>query len=113
MASLETERFMLKEGLRVIQLCPSIVIGHSKTGKNYGDLKVVNAPVNAFGRAHQALTQTSANLEERVVSWAIAQVACIFPGDARAKLNLVPVDRVAEELSQHSSGPMRLVPVST
>ena len=96
MASLETERFMLEEGLRVIQLCPSIVIGHSKTGKNYGDLKVVNAPVNAFGRAHQALTQTSTNLEERVLSWAIAQVACIFPGDARAKLNLVPVDRVAE-----------------
>jgi len=96
MASIETERFMLEEGLRVIQLCPSIVIGHSKSGKNYGDLKVVNAPVNAFGRAHQALTQSSANLEERVLSWAVAQVACIFPGDARAQLNLVPVDRVAE-----------------
>ena len=96
MASIETERFMLKEGLRVIQLCPSIVIGHSKTGKNYGDLKVVNAPVNAFGRAHQALTQSSAKIEERILSWAVAQVACIFPGDARAKLNLVPVDRVAE-----------------
>ena len=96
MASIETERFMLEEGLRVIQLCPSIVIGHSKTGKNYGDLKVVNAPVNAFGRAHQALTQSSAKLDERLLSWAVAQVACIFPGDARAKLNLVPVDRVAE-----------------
>jgi len=96
MASIETERFMYEAGLRVVQLCPSIVIGHSKTGRNYGDLKVVNAPVNAFGRAHQALTGRSGSLEERIVGWCIAQMACIFPGDPRAKLNLVPVDRVAQ-----------------
>jgi len=95
-ASLETERFMYEAGLRVIQLCPSIVIGHSKTGNNYGDLKVVNAPVNAFGRAHQALNGKGGTVEERMIGWLIAQVACIFPGDPRAKLNLVPVDRVAE-----------------
>jgi len=96
MASIETERFMLEAGLRVIQLCPSIVIGQTNSGNNYGDLKVVNAPVNAFGRAHQALTNKSQTMEERVTGWFIAQLACIFPGDPRAKLNLIPVDRVAE-----------------
>jgi nucleoside-diphosphate-sugar epimerase len=96
MASIETERFMYQAGLRVVQLCPSIVIGDSKTGRNYGDLKVVNAPVNAFGRAHQALSGEGGSLEDRVLGWGIAQLACIFPGDPRAKLNLVPVDRVAE-----------------
>ncbi len=96
MASIETERFMQEHGLRVIQLCPSIVIGHSRTGNNHGDLKVVNAPVNAFGRAHEALSDRSGALDKRLTSWLIAQLACIFPGDARAKLNLVTVDRVAE-----------------
>ena len=43
------------DGLRVTQLLPSIVIGHSRTGNNRGDTKVVNAPINAFGRAKEAL----------------------------------------------------------
>ena len=63
MASIETERFMYQAGLRVVQLCPSIVIGHSKTG-NSGDLKVVNAPVNAFGRAY--LQGEGGSIEDRV-----------------------------------------------
>lgn len=96
MASVETERFMYGTGLRVVQLCPSIVIGNSRSGNNYGDMKVVNAPVNAFGRAHLALTDKEQPLEERVTGWFIAQMACIFPGDARARLNLIPVDRVAD-----------------
>jgi nucleoside-diphosphate-sugar epimerase len=95
MASQETERFMFESGLRVIQLCPSIVIGQTRTGNNYGDMKVVNAPVNAFGRAHYALTNKAQSMEERVTGWFIAQLACIFPGDPRAKLNLIPVERVA------------------
>jgi nucleoside-diphosphate-sugar epimerase len=95
MGSLETERIMLNEGLRVVQLCPSIVIGDTRTGNNRGDMKVVNAPVNAFGRAHQALCDTEKSFDDRVIGWAIAQLACIFPGDSRALLNLVPVDRVA------------------
>ena len=33
MASLETEEAMLKEGLRVVQLCPAIVIGEGRTVK--------------------------------------------------------------------------------
>ena len=44
MASIETDRFMIEEGLRVAQLLPSIVIGDSRTGNNRGDTKVVNAP---------------------------------------------------------------------
>jgi nucleoside-diphosphate-sugar epimerase len=95
MGSLETERIMLNEGLRVVQLCPSIVIGGTRTGNNRGDMKVVNAPVNAFGRAHQALCDTDKSLDERLIGWAIAQLACIFPADSKALLNLVPVDRVA------------------
>ena len=41
MASIETERFMLDKGLRVVQLCPAIVIGESRAGNNRGDTKVV------------------------------------------------------------------------
>ncbi len=108
MASIETERFMYEAGLRVVQLCPSIVIGQSKTGNNYGDLKVVNAPVNAFGRANQALNGHGGTIEERVTGWAIAQMACIFPGDPRAKLNLVPVDRVAAGIVASLSRPMAI-----
>jgi nucleoside-diphosphate-sugar epimerase len=55
MASMETDQHMVVDGLRVIQLLPAIVIGDSRTGNNRGDTKVVNAPVNAFGRAKEAL----------------------------------------------------------
>ncbi len=94
MGSIETDRFMLERGLRVTQLCPAIVIGESGTGNNRGDTKVVNAPVNAFGRAKQALGETSGTWSERSKTWMIAKLACIFPGDPSAELNLVPVDRV-------------------
>ena len=96
MGSLETERFMLQKELRVIQLCPSIVIGDSQTGNNRGDMKVINAPVNAFGRAHQALSNPTGSAQERSLGWAVAKIACVFPGDASALINLVPVDRVVE-----------------
>lgn len=95
-ASLETERFMLDEGLRVVQLCPAIVIGESRAGNNRGDQKVVNAPVNVFGRAHQALQKPSGNWVERSKASVLARMACIFPGDPSAELNLIPVDRVVE-----------------
>ena len=55
MASIETDRAMVEQGLRVTQLLPSIVIGHSLTGNNRGDTKVLNAPVNAFGRSKEAI----------------------------------------------------------
>jgi len=45
MASIETDRHLIEKGLRVAQLLPAIVIGHSRTGNNRGDTKVVNAPV--------------------------------------------------------------------
>jgi len=95
MASFETERFMVDRGLRVVQLCPSIVIGESRAGNNRGDLKVVNAPVNAFGRAHEVMTDDSMDLADRSKGWMLAKMACIFPGDSNAELNIIPVDRVA------------------
>lgn len=96
MASIETERFMLGEGLRVVQLCPAIVIGESRAGNNRGDAKVVNAPVNVFGRAQQALTDERQDWTEWSKGWVIAQMATVFPGDPSAELNLVPVDRVVQ-----------------
>ena len=94
MASIETDRFLVREGLRVAQLLPSIVIGDSRTGNNRGDTKVVNAPINAFGRAKEALDKPAASPKDRVKGWLIATVATGFPGDPTAELNLVPVDRV-------------------
>ncbi|MEO1088141.1 MAG: hypothetical protein AAFY88_28245, partial [Acidobacteriota bacterium] len=94
MASLEAERYMLDRGLRVVQLCPSIVIGESRAGNNRGDTKVVNAPVNVFGRAHEAFQHKQGNLFDRTRASALARLACIFPGDPSAQMNIIPVDRV-------------------
>ncbi|MDX1502933.1 MAG: SDR family oxidoreductase [Thermoanaerobaculia bacterium] len=94
-ASIEAERFMLEKGLRVTQLCPAIVIGEARTGNNRGDTKVVNAPINLFGRAAEARAKKPKNLFERSKVAMITQLACIFPGDPTAKINLIPVDRVA------------------
>jgi nucleoside-diphosphate-sugar epimerase len=95
MASIETDRHMVEEGLRVAQLLPSIVIGHSRTGNNRGDTKVVNAPINAFGRAREAEERAGRDLVARAKATAISLLASGFPGDPTAELNLVPVDRVA------------------
>ncbi len=94
MGSIETERFMLEEDLRVIQLNPAIVIGESRAGNNRGDTKVLNAPVNVFGRAHQALSEPKGKLIERSTGAILARMACIFPGDPSAQINLIPVDWV-------------------
>jgi nucleoside-diphosphate-sugar epimerase len=93
MASIETERFMLDQGLRVVQLCPAIVIGESRVGNNRGDRKVVNAPVNVFGRAGQAVAEARDPVAKSQ-AWAVARLACVFPGDPTSELNLIPVDRV-------------------
>lgn len=94
MASIETDRALVEKGLRVVQLLPSIVIGDSKTGNNRGDTKVVNAPVNAFGRAKEISDSLDSSLaakpKQMLLGWAGGQ----FPGDPTAELNFVPVDRV-------------------
>ncbi len=95
MASIETDRAMIDKGLRVVQLLPSIVIGDSRTGNNRGDTKVVNAPINAFGRAKSAADRAAGeDLRARAKAHLVALVANGFPGDPSAELNLVPVDRV-------------------
>ncbi|MBI3932803.1 MAG: SDR family oxidoreductase [Acidobacteria bacterium] len=93
-ASIETDRAMIAKGLRVAQLLPSIVIGNSRTGNNRGDTKVVNAPINAFGRAKEASENAGDEPLDKARVWMIARMANSFPGDPTAELNLVPVDRV-------------------
>jgi hypothetical protein len=95
MASIETDRALVEDGLRVTQLLPSIVIGHSRTGNNRGDTKVVNAPVNAFGRAKEAMASLGEEWQDRTRGWLVGLIATTFPADRSAELNLVPVDRVA------------------
>jgi nucleoside-diphosphate-sugar epimerase len=94
MASIETDRALVEDGLRVVQLLPSIVIGHARTGNNRGDTKVLNAPVNAFGRAREALDCLGGDWADRARAWLVGKVATTFPADRSAELNLVPVDRV-------------------
>jgi nucleoside-diphosphate-sugar epimerase len=109
MATLETERYMLERGLRVIQLMPSIVVGHSRTGNNRGDTKVVNAPVNAFGRAKQVLSRLAAGgWADRLRARALAPLATAFPADLTAELNLVPVDRVAAGVLAALTAPLAI-----
>jgi nucleoside-diphosphate-sugar epimerase len=94
MASLETDRHLVEHGLRVAQLLPAIVIGHSRTGNNRGDTKVVNAPINAFGRAKEAAEAGGGAVLGRAKGRMVAALANSFPGDPSAEQNLVPVDRV-------------------
>ncbi len=94
MASIETDRALVEGGLRVTQLLPSIVIGHSRTGNNRGDAKVLNAPVNAFGRAKEALESLGGDWADRARAWLVGTIATTFPADRSAEVNLVPVDRV-------------------
>jgi len=109
MGSIETERFMLDKELRVVQLCPAIVIGEARTGNNRGDTKVVNAPVNVFGRARQARRDQQGGLIERSKSSMLARMACIFPGDPSAQLNLIPVDRVVNGIIAALKRPQAVV----
>ena len=96
MAAIETDRAMLEHGLRVVQLLPSIVIGDARTGNNRGDTKVVNGPVNAFGRVKLALDSMLPSCwRDRARAWAVAALGTRFPADPSSELNLVPVDRVA------------------
>jgi nucleoside-diphosphate-sugar epimerase len=95
LASIETDKAMVDRGLRVAQLLPSIVIGDSRTGNNRGDTKVVNAPINAFGRSKEAAEKQQAQLLGRYRALILVSLASGFPGDPSAELNLVPVDRVA------------------
>jgi nucleoside-diphosphate-sugar epimerase len=94
MASIETDRALVGDGLRVTQLLPSIVIGHARTGNNRGDSKVLNAPINAFGRAKEALDSLGGDWADRARAWLVGKVATTFPADRSAEINLVPVDRV-------------------
>ena len=107
MASIETDRALIEEGLRVAQLLPSIVIGDSRTGNNRGDTKVVNAPINAFGRAKEAIG-AAGRRPRRAARRPRADRRCWPPASRatpRAELNLVPVDRVVAGILAALSAP--------
>lgn len=93
-ATIETERYVLEHGLRLVELCPSIVIGQAHTGINRGDTKVVNAPINIFGRVRETLDEATGSWRERSKAHVLARMACAFPGDRSAELNIIPVDWV-------------------
>ena len=95
MAGIETEKFMLERGLRVVRLCPSIVIGAGRTGNNRGDTKVINAPVNVFGRIHEELQKARGLRQRLLVKWIMERLCYVFPGSINAVINLIPVDYVA------------------
>jgi nucleoside-diphosphate-sugar epimerase len=108
MASIETDRALVEDGLRVTQLLPSIVIGHARTGNNRGDTKVLNAPVNAFGRAKEAMEALGGEWPDRARAWLLGLIARTFPADRSAELNLVPVDRVAAGILASLAAPMAI-----
>lgn len=108
MASIETDRALVEDGLRVTQLLPSIVIGHSRTGNNRGDTKVLNAPINAFGRAKEALESLSGDWAGRARAWLVGTIATTFPADRSAEINLVPVDRVAAGILASLTAPQAI-----
>ena len=93
-ASIETDKFLIERGLRVVQLCPSIVIGDSKTGNNRGDTKVINAPVNIFGRVYQEATKAK-GLKQKALGDLLVFFTSFFPGNPSASINLTTVDYVA------------------
>jgi nucleoside-diphosphate-sugar epimerase len=95
MASLETERALFERGLRVVEVLPAIVTGDSRTGNNRGDAKVVNAPINAFGRIQRALDAAPRGWRGSPRRALLRAATGAFPADPSAELNLVPVDRVA------------------
>lgn len=78
----------------------------ARVGNNRGDTKVLNAPVNVFGRAHRALTESEGQWTKRATHYAIDKMACVFPGDPSAELNLIPADWVVNGIiarHRHSS----------
>jgi hypothetical protein len=96
MATIETDRAMFEGSLRVVQILPSIIIGDSRNGNNRGDQKVVNAPVNAFGRVRALLDEAPRSLAARGRALLLGRLGSVFPADRSAELNLVAVDRVAD-----------------
>jgi len=56
---------------------------------------VINAPINAFGRAKEVLDSLKGEgLPNRLRAYVITRLATTFPADRSAEINLVPVDRV-------------------
>lgn len=96
-ASIEGARHLAR-GLRVSQLCPSIIVGRAVDGVNHGDVKVCNAPINTFGRIHQSDKALSGEVSwlKRMQTHCISHLARHYPADSHGSLDLVCVDRVVQ-----------------
>ena len=56
---------------------------------------MLNVPVNAFGRAQEAMSELGREPFDRLRTLLATRIATSFPADRSAEINLVPVDRVA------------------
>eukprot|EP00906_Rhabdomonas_costata_P039391 RCo055702 len=91
LADIQTRHFMLATGLRVVSLCPAIVIGHSRNGNNHGDTKVINAAGNAFGRIHAEMQRMKEPMRSIVL-----RLVLNFPSSTTALIDVVSIDRVTD-----------------
>jgi nucleoside-diphosphate-sugar epimerase len=98
---------LLGEGLRLIQIRPSIVVGHSDTGNNFGDAKAINAPIRFFAWLAYELNSTRlmGSFRKQIRAWLFRILFAHFPGHLKGAINLVTVDRVVNGIVASLSKP--------
>jgi nucleoside-diphosphate-sugar epimerase len=103
----EATETLLGEGLRLIQIRPSIVVGHSDTGNNFGDAKVINAPIRFFAWLAYELNSTRlmGSFRKTIRAWLFRILFAHFPGHLKGAINLVTVDRVVNGIVTSLSKP--------
>jgi nucleoside-diphosphate-sugar epimerase len=103
----EATATLLGEGLRLIQIRPSIVVGHPDTGNNFGDAKVINAPIRFFAWLAYELdpTRSMGSFFKKVRAWLFRILFANFPGHLKGTINLVTVDRVVNGIVTSLSKP--------
>lgn len=103
----EATETLLSEGLRLIQIRPSIVVGHSDTGNNFGDAKVINAPIRFFAWLAYELNSNRlmGSFRKTIRAWLFRILFAHFPGHLKGAINLVTVDRVVNGIVTSLSKP--------
>jgi nucleoside-diphosphate-sugar epimerase len=103
----EATETLLGEGLRLIQIRPSIVVGRSDTGNNFGDAKVINAPIRFFAWLADELnpTRSMGSFRKKIRVWFFRILFAHFPGHLKGAINLITVDRVVNGIVTSLSKP--------
>jgi nucleoside-diphosphate-sugar epimerase len=103
----EATETLLGEGLRLIQIRPSIVVGRSDTGNNFGDAKVINAPIRFFAWLADELnpTRSMGSFRKTIRVWFFRILFAHFPGHLKGAINLITVDRVVNGIVTSLSKP--------